>query len=316
LKRPRYRVYSEYLKKKYGCKVYKLPVNLPVTCPNRDGRLGHGGCIYCGEAGAGFEALSKQMPVEKQLEKNMAYIGKRYGAKKYIAYFQNFSNTYLEPERFKDYLYRARIPDIVEVYISTRPDCISSRHLEAAAGFGKDTGLEVTFELGLQTVNYHTLDRLNRGHTLAEFIDAVLQLKCSGFRVCAHIIPDLPWDDMQDVVENAKVVSALGVDQVKLHSLYIVRGTRLERMYMENEIELVSMEEYIQRIITFLEYLHPEIIIQRLISRAPEEEALKSNWNTSWWKVKEQIEKRMESTDTWQGKRFDYLGGKAVKEFL
>jgi len=254
--------------------------------------------------------------VEKQLEKNMAYIGKRYGAKKYIAYFQNYSNTYLEPERFKDYLYRARMPDIVEVYVSTRPDCISSRHLEAAAGFRKDTGLEVTFELGLQTVNYHTLDRLNRGHTLAEFIDAVLQLKGGGFRVCAHIIPDLPWDDMQDAVENAKVVSALGVNQVKLHSLYIVRGTQLARMYMENEIELVSMEEYIQRIITFLEYLHPEIIIQRLISRAPEEEALKSNWNTSWWKVKEQIEKRMESTDTWQGKRFDYLGGKAVKEFL
>ena len=316
LKRPRYRVYSEYLKEKYGCKVYKLPVNLPVTCPNRDGRLGYGGCIYCGEAGAGFEALSEQMPVETQLEKNMDYIGKRYGAKKYIAYFQNFSNTYLEPERLKDYLYRVQMPDIVEVYISTRPDCISSRHLEAAAGFRKDTGLEVTFELGLQTVNYHTLDRLNRGHTLAEFIDAVLQLKGSGFPMCVHIIPDLPWDDMQDVVENAKMVSALGADQVKLHSLYIVRGTRLARMYMENEIQLVSMEEYIQRIITFLEYLHPEIIIQRLISRAPEEETLKSNWNTSWWKVKEQIEKRMEAIDTWQGKRFDYLRGTAVKEFL
>lgn len=315
MKRPRYRVYSEYLKKKYGCKVYKLPVNLPVTCPNRDGRLGHGGCIYCGEAGAGFEALSKQMPVEKQLEKNMAYIGKRYGAKKYIAYFQNFSNTYLEPERFKDYLYRARIPDIVEVYISTRPDCISSRHLEAAAGFGKDTGLEVTFELGLQTVNYHTLDRLNRGHTLAEFIDSVLRVRNAGFGVCAHLILDLPWDNMADAVENAKVLSALGVQQVKLHSLYIVKGTLLARLYNEKSIRLVSVEEYARRVIAFLEHLSPDIVVQRLIGRAPEEETITANWDTSWWKVKEYIEEQMEALDTWQGKKFSYLGGKAVRKF-
>lgn len=312
----RYRAYSQYLKEKHGCKVYKLPVNLPVTCPNRDGGLGRGGCIFCGQSGAGFESLSEQMPVKIQLDKNMKYIGEKYGAKKFIAYFQNFSNTYMRPDRLEAYLYQAETPGIVEVYISTRPDCISQRHLEAAGRFSEKTGIEVTFELGLQTVNYHTLAKLNRGHSLAEFINCVLMVRGAGFGVCAHLIPDLPWDSMEDVVESAKVLSALGVGQAKLHSLYIVKGTELARLYSEGRVRLVSMEEYAQRVIAFLEHLGPDIVIQRLIGRAPEEETLTANWNTSWWKVKEYIEAQMVAMDTWQGKRFDYLGGKAVRKFL
>ena len=311
----RYRVYSEYLRNKHGCKVYKLPVNLPVTCPNRDGELGVGGCIFCGESGAGFEALPEMIPVKEQLERNMEYIGKKYNAKKFIAYFQNFSNTYMPPERFSHYLDQACMPGIVEVYISTRPDCISDRHLAEASDFVGRTGIEATFELGLQTVNYHTLSRLNRGHTLAEFIDSVLRVRNAGFGVCAHLILDLPWDNMADAVENAKVLSALGVQQVKLHSLYIVKGTPLARLYNEKSIRLVSMEEYARRVIAFLEHLSPDIVVQRLIGRAPEEETITANWDTSWWKVKEYIEEQMEALDTWQGKKFSYLGGKAVRKF-
>ena len=184
------------------------------------------------------------IPVKEQLERNMEYIGKKYNAKKFIAYFQNFSNTYMPPERFSHYLDQACMPGIVEVYISTRPDCISDRHLAEASGFVGRTGIEATFELGLQTVNYHTLSRLNRGHTLAEFIDSVLRVRNAGFGVCAHLILDLPWDNMADAVENAKVLSALGVQQVKLHSLYIVKGTLLARLYNEKSIRLVSVEEY------------------------------------------------------------------------
>jgi radical SAM protein (TIGR01212 family) len=316
LEKPRYRVYSEYLREKHGCKVYKLPVNLPVTCPNRDGELGYGGCIFCGESGAGFEALPEEMPVKRQLEKNMEFIGKKYSAKKFIAYFQNFTNTYMHPERLLEYLDEVSMPDIVEVYISTRPDCISDRHLEAAIDFSRRTGKEVTFELGLQTVNYHSLVIMNRGHTLAEFIDGVQRVRDAGFHVCAHLILDLPWDDMTDVVENAKILSALGVEQVKLHSLYIVKGTELARMYERKSIRLLTMEEYAKRVIVFLENLSPDVVIQRLIGRAPEEETLTANWDTSWWRVKEYIEQQMVLMDTWQGKKFNYLGGKAVRKFL
>lgn len=312
----RYRVYSKYLREEYGCKVYKLPVNLPVTCPNRDGVLGVGGCIFCGEKGAGFESLSSLMPVREQIERNMEYISKKYKAQKFIAYFQNFSNTYMKPDKLKEYIIQACIPGIVEINISTRPDCVSDRHLEAVKEVEQEKGVKILFELGLQTVNYHSLMKVNRGHTVAEFIDAMIRTRREGFKVCAHLILDLPWDDRIDVVESAKIVSALKVDQVKLHSLYIVKGTVMENMYHTGEIKLLSMEEYVERVVLFLEHLNPAIVIQRLIGRAPEENTITANWETSWWKIKEKIEYEMEKRDAWQGEKFDYLGGKAVRKFL
>ncbi len=312
----RYRVYSKYLKDKYGCKVYKLPVNLPGTCPNRDGVLGAGGCIYCGEEGAGFESLSALVPVREQVERNMEYISNRYNARKFIAYFQNFSNTYMSPGKLKKYIREACIPGVVGINISTRPDCISNRHLEAVKEVELEKEVDIVFEMGLQTVNYHSLIKVNRGHTLAEFIDGVLQTRAAGFEVCAHLIPDLPWDDRLDVVESAKILSALKVEQVKLHSLYVVRGTVMEDMYLKGKLKLLTMEEYVERVILFLEYLDPSIVLQRLIGRAPEENTVTANWDTSWWKIKEKIEEEMEIRDTRQGKKFDYLGGKAVKNFL
>lgn len=312
----RYRKYSNHLKEKYGCKVYKLPVNLPVTCPNRDGELGTGGCTFCGEKGAGFESLPSFMPVREQLKRNMDYIREKYNALRFIAYFQNFSNTYLEPSALTEYLEDACIDDVVEIYVSTRPDCISDRHLDAVKKILEDKRISVTFEIGLQTVNYHSLAKVNRGHSLAEFIDCVLRVKSFGFDVCSHVILDLPWDNMLDVIENAKINSALRVSQVKLHSLYIVKGTPMAEAFLRDEIRLISMDGYIERVISFLEYLSPEIVVQRLIGRAPEEETLLANWNTSWWKIRDMIEARMETRDTWQGRKHDYLGGKAVRKFL
>lgn len=312
----RYNVYSSYLHRKYGCKVYKLPVNIPCTCPNRDGVLGYGGCIFCGEKGAGFENLSSSIPVEEQLRKNMDYIKKKYKAQKFIAYFQNFTNTYVPFDQFKEYIKGACMDDIVEVAVSTRPDCISDSHLEFLKEIQQKFKIEVSIELGLQTVNYHTLKTINRGHTLAEFIDAVMAIKKYGFHICAHVILDLPWDNSDDVIENAKILSALKVNAVKIHSLYIVKNTELGDMYLEGKITPVSMDEYITRVIAFLEYLSPDIVIERLIGRVPEEDSLFANWGTSWWKIKDGIEEEMEKRDTFQGKSFDYLGGKALKKFL
>jgi len=312
----RYNVYSQYLKKRYGEKVYKLPVNLPLTCPNRDGTVGIGGCAFCGEEGAGFEDLSNSLTVGEQLKINMEYIRKKYKAQKFIAYFQNFTNTYLPLAAFAKYLEEVNYPDIVEAAISTRPDCINDSYLELLQNFREKTGIQVTIELGLQTVNYHTLEKINRGHTLAEFIDSVMRIKKMGLEVCTHLILNLPWDKMEDVQENAKVLSALGIEQVKLHSLYIVKNTALAKLYQTGEIELLSKEEYIERVITFLEYLDPQIVVQRLIGRAPEENTLFVNWNTSWWKIRDTIEELLEKRDTFQGKKFNYLNGKALTKFF
>jgi len=308
-----YNKFSEFLKNKYGTKVYKLPLNLPVTCPNRDGKLSNKGCSFCGEEGAGFENLPCFMSVSEQLSKNSKYIGENYKSQKFIAYFQNYSNTYLPLEDFKRYILEACRENIVAIYISTRPDCISSQYLEFLSEIKQTKSVDIVIELGLQTVNYHTLKQLNRGHLLAEFIDAVLSIRSFGLECCAHYILDLPMDSMDDTIEGAKILSALKVNQVKCHSLYILKETELGDRYLKGEIVPLSYEEYIERAITFLEYLDPKIVIQRLIGRAPEERSLFCNWGMSWWKIQDLIEKKMTDEGRYQGKKFDYLNGKALR---
>ncbi len=308
-----YRTYSQYLTERYGEKVYKLPVNLPITCPNRDGKLSTGGCTFCAEGGTVFENLPDFGSVKQQISGIKKQIREKYKANKYIAYFQNFSNTYMPIDVFKGYIEDAVMRDIVEIAISTRPDCIKEEYLEFLADLRHREGVEISLELGLQTVNYHTLNKINRGHTLGEFIDAVLNIKKHGFKICAHLILNLPWDDMDDVIENAKVISALNIEQVKLHALYIMENTVMGEQYKAGEIKLISVEEYKERVITFLEYLYPNIVMQRLIGRAPKKNSLFVNWNMSWWKIRDEIHKQMNDEGRYQGKKADYLGGKSLR---
>lgn len=312
----RYNLFSEYLRQRYGQKVYKLPISLPVTCPNRDGTCGDEGCVFCGEIGAGYENLPASMTVGAQIEANRAHIGPKYKAERFIPYFQNFSNTYLPPEILEQYLREACQKDVVGIAIATRPDCIHERYLEIMARIQETYSVAICVEMGLQTVNYHTLAKIKRGHSLAEFLDAVLRVKRYKINTCAHLILNLPWDDMTDVIENAKIVSAIGVDQVKLHALYIVKGTLMAEWYQDGKIQLISKEEYVERVVTFLEYLHPDIVVQRLIGRAPKENTLFTNWQTGWWKIRDEIEQTLEQRNTCQGRLCHYLNGSAVQKFL
>lgn len=312
----RYNIYSDHLKERYGGKVYKLPVSLPVTCPNRDGTCGSGGCAFCGEIGAGYENLPASMTVEMQIAANRVHIAAKYKAQKFIPYFQNFSNTYLPVDQLKQYVLEACQEDVVSIALATRPDCINDKYLEMLAEVGKAKGVDISIELGLQTVNYHSLQKVNRGHTLAEFLDAVLRIKNHNIEVCAHIILNLPWDNELDAVESAKILSAMGVHQVKLHALYIVKNTEMADWYQNGELSLITKEEYVERVVTFLEYLHPDIVVQRLIGRAPEANTLFTNWQTGWWKIRDDIERTLLERDTWQGKKCNFLNGSAVQKFL
>ena len=307
-----YRSYSQYLKERYGEKVYKLPVSLPVTCPNRDGTCGNEGCVFCGSIGAGYENLPADWTVTRQLASNREHISGKYKANKFIPYFQNFSNTYLPPEELRRYLVEACQPDVVALALATRPDCVSDAHLEVLQNIKETYNVDISVELGLQTVNYHTLDKIGRGHSLGEYLDAVCRLHRFGLECCTHLILNLPWDDRRDVVENAKVLSALGVEQVKLHALYIVKGTQMARWYEEGSIQLCSMEEYMERVILFLQYLHPDMVVQRLLGRAPESHTLFSNWQTGWWKIRDEIHATMRERGLQQGGCCNYLNGAAV----
>lgn len=309
-----YNRYALYLQRHYGQKVYKLPVHTAVSCPNRSN--GRCGCSYCGEKGAGLEKKSDAFSVAEQLQKNMQYIGNRYHAQKFIAYFQSFTNTYLPLQQFQCNMQQAILPDIVEIAVSTRPDCIRKEYLEVLQQISQKNNVEITIELGLQTANYHSLQKVNRGHTLAEYIEAALLIKQYGFHLCTHVILNLPWDDNTDTIESAKIVSVMKNDFVKLHSLYIEKGTILAEQYQNNEFQICSVEEYKERVKLFLEYTSPTIWVQRLLGRAPQQDTLFENWGKSWWKIRDEIEAEMQKENRYQGKKFCYLGGKGVKKFF
>lgn len=312
----RYLKYSSYLKNIYGEKVYKIPVNLPLTCPNRDGEVASGGCTFCGDVATGFESLSNQISVEEQLRVNIAKMKKRYKAEKYIAYFQNFTNTYMPLDDFKRQIEEGCIENVVEICVSSRPDCIHDAYLDILKAVSEKYHVNISLELGLQSMSHKTLKKINRGHSLAEFIDAVNRIKGYGFRVGVHLILNLPWDEYEDIIETAKVMTALKLDTIKIHSLYILKNTIMGESYQSKEFDVDTVNSFVDKVVGFIRYTHPDIGFQRLLGRAPKEETLFCNWDMSWWRIQDMIEAKLEELDAYQGDHCDYLNGKAVKKFL
>lgn len=312
----RYRNYSDALKARYGEKVYKVPLSLPVTCPNRDGTLGEGGCIFCGSIGADYETAAAGLSITTQLERSIAHIGPKYRAKQFIAYFPNFTGTYADPTDFRAWMEEAAgHPQVVELDVSTRPDCVHEVYLDILRDVAAQYGVGITVELGLQTSNPRTLRLLGRGHTAAEFIDAALRIGRYGFGLCAHLIADLPWDDRTDAAETARLVSVLPVTQVKFHSLYIVKGTKLATMAEAGAVRLLPMEEYVERVLLMLSLLRADIAVQRIVGRASGPRVLAVNGGEPWGDVKKRIEQELILRDLSQGCRCDYMDGKAVRRW-
>ncbi len=311
----RYKVYSEELKRAFGEKVYKIPIHLPCSCPNRDAITNKGGCIFCGDLAAGFEAGPSSQSVTEQATPIMALISKKYKAHKFIVYFQNYTNTYMALDQFEKAIREAcRIENVVGLAISTRPDCISKAQLDILKEL-QVKGYQITIELGLQTVNVETLRKINRGHGLASFIGAVNMIHGYGFSVCAHIILNLPWDQDEDAIEAAELLSVLHVEEVKLHSLYILKDTVLGDLYASGQLPaLISKDAYIHRAILFLEHLDHTCVIQRFFARAPEEQSLFCNWGHSWRKLKDALDLEIETRDTYQGRLYQIPHAKGLRE--
>ena len=298
----RYRKLSEYLKQRYKTRVQRIPIYAGFTCPNR--LLGEP-CIYCDPTGSGFSTLMN-LPIRDQVITWKERFKKKYKNVKFIAYFQAFSNTFAPVETLKKKYEEALVDDeIVALDVSTRPDLLQEDVLDLLESF-KDR-VDVFLDVGLQTVNYKTLKILKRHHTLAEFIDGVVRAKRRGFEITTHVIANLPWDDLEDVIETAKIVSALGIDGVKIHSLYVVKGTELGRMYERGEVSIGTFEDYVNRVVAFLEYLDPSVVIHRLAADPPREGVLFGNRDLSKIEIINSIERELERRNTYQGKRFDYL---------
>jgi len=302
----RYNALSAYWKKRYKKRVQRLPVSTGLGCPNRIKGDEPTGCIFCDPTGSGFAAAEPDVAYEDQIRDMINRTQNRYGKDICFAvYLQSYTNTYGSVEKLRSIYDRLFIdPRIVILDIATRPDCVEEEKLDLIASY-KDRA-DPLIELGLQSTKLSTLVDLNRGHTLADFIDAVLRARKRGIEVVAHMITDLPQDTEEDIVESARILSALGVEGVKLHSLYVVEGTELDRRVQSGRYQLLGLNDFVERTVLFLEHLDPGIVIQRLVSDPPHEGAY-GNWGLPKIQIIQAIEQAMMDKDTYQGKYFDYL---------
>lgn len=264
-----YRSFSSYLREKFGERVYKVSIDAGFTCPNRDGTLGTGGCAYCNNQGFSHNTRANPRPVREQVLAGIDYIARRYKAKRFIAYFQAYTNTYAPVERLKE-LYDEALchPDIVGLSIGTRPDCVGEPVLDLIEGYAERR--HVWLELGLQSARNTTLGRINRGHTVEVFEDAVRRAKRRGnILTCAHVILGLPGETRRDMLASADLITRLGVDGVKIHLMHVLKDTPLEELYNRGEFQTFTMDQYAGLVADYLERLAPEVVIQRLTADGP-----------------------------------------------
>jgi len=294
---------NTYLRALFGCRVQKIAVDAGLTCPNRDGTRGVGGCIYCNQRGSGTGAHARGLGIRAQIEESRRFLAARYKAKKFLVYFQSFSNTYAPVETLRR-LYDEALAaeDVVGLSIGTRPDCIDEAVLALLQRYARSRLIWI--EYGLQSVHDATLARINRGHDFACFRDAVAATRGRGIKICAHVILGLPGENRRQMLETARTLAAMDIDGVKLHLLYVVRGTALETLYRRNRYRCLDQEAYVDIVTKFLEFLPPGMIIQRLTGDPHADELVAPAWALQKQATLDMIRTRMAQRNSRQGLRF------------
>jgi radical SAM protein (TIGR01212 family) len=297
----RYNDFNTYLHSLFGCRVQKITVDAGLSCPNRDGTVSTGGCIFCNARGSGTGAHSRGLTITDQLLQGKKFLGRRYKAKKFMAYFQSFSNTYAPVDRLqKLYDEALAVEDVVGLSIGTRPDCVGLPVLDLLQNYAGQRLIWI--EYGLQSASDKTLKFINRGHDVRSFEDAVKATSNRGINICAHVILGLPGETAKDVLHTAEILGALGVDGVKLHLLYVVRGTALEALYRQGNYRCLEQKEYVDLVCDFLERIPSPMVIQRLTGDPHPDELVAPQWSRRKSQTLQFINDTLEERDTWQGK--------------
>lgn len=316
----RYNQYSAHLKEKFGVKVYKITLDAGFSCPNRDSgkyiklnpdvclqnksgeRLK--GCIFCDDGGSFSQAHSNLLSIEEQLETGIKTLSERFKAKKFMSYFQAYSNTY-KPVQELEQIYNSALkhPDIVGISIGTRPDCVDSDKCKLISQFKDD--YYTWLEYGLQSIHDKTLKIINRGHNFDCFLRAYDLAKKFDINVCAHVILGLPGETKDDMLKTAQKLAELKVDGVKIHMLCALKGTKLSQMYESREISFMSEEEYISLVCDFLEILPPETTIHRLAGNGLKKNLIAPRWIGKKLDALNKIDRELEKRNSWQGFKED-----------
>jgi len=302
-----YRDLNSYLKGRFGARVQKITLDAGLTCPNRDGRVGTGGCLYCNARGSGTGAWARGLSIGQQVREGMAHMSRRYGAARFIAYFQSFTNTYGPRERLQG-LYEEALafPQVVGLSIGTRPDCLEDELLDLLAGYARER--LVWLELGLQSAQDATLRRLNRGHDVACFTAAVARADQRGLEVIAHVILGLPGEGPREAAATAAYLASRPLHGVKIHLLYVVKGSALARLYRQGAYTCLTPDQYREQVVDFIELLPPHLVIHRLTSDPHPEELLAPAWSLDKSRVLAGIREEFARRGSRQGSRWEPAG--------
>ena len=297
----RYNDLNTYLRKRFGCRVQKITIDAGLTCPNRDGAISTQGCIFCNDRGSGTGAHNRGLSITQQLEQGKAALSKRYKARKFLAYFQSFSNTYAPVETLRRLYEEAiNVEGIVGISIGTRPDCIDQDKLTLLQEMaGKCL---VWVEYGLQSAHDSTLSLINRGHDAACFAKAVETTQHRGIQICAHVILGLPGETTSHEHQTAKFLSRLDIHGVKLHLLYVIKGTRLETMLRQGSYRCLTQTAYVDLVCDFLERIPDNMIVQRLTSDPHPHELVAPHWSLDKMGTLSRIQAELERRNTRQGR--------------
>ncbi len=298
-----------YAKETFGRRVQKIPVALPLTCPNIDGTKGRGGCIYCYK-GSRPEHLVPWMPLREQIAEGIRKARERYGERiGFFIYFQSYTNTYGDADYLKSLYDTAfEFEGVVGIDVGTRPDCAPDEVLELLASY-KEKGLEVWIEFGLQSANFETLKRINRKHGVSDLVDAVLRAKRFGLKVCVHTIVGLPGEGEEDFIETAKLIASLPVDGIKIHPVYVMRNTGLHKLLERGEFRTLTLKEYVRYAADMLEVLPWEVVVHRLTAEAKPPALISPDYCTYERKLEviKKIEEELKKRKSRQGARCPFL---------
>jgi uncharacterized protein len=301
--RKRYNSYHDYLKERFGCRVNKVSVDMGFTCPNRDGSITRGGCVYCNNDSFVPPYARARYSIHDQITRGMDYLTKRFKAQKFIVYFQAYTNTYDEAEKLEG-MYREALKyeGVVGITVGTRSDCIDEEKIDIFERLAKEC--YVSLEYGIESVYDKSLEFMNRGHDYGSVLDAFEMSRGRGFELGAHIILGMPTETGEEMLAMADEVSALGIDCLKIHNLHIVKNTQLARIYKEKPFSLFGYEEYLDFIVRFLERLSPRIVVERFFTDTPRSLLIAPGWNKSHIEVIRGIEEELERRGTCQGRLY------------
>ena len=297
----RYYPLSHFLRRRFGAKVWRVTVDAGFTCPNVDGSITTGGCVYCDNRSFSPNRRLPHVSVRAQVERGVRILENYYGADRFLVYFQAATNTHAAPDKLKR-LYDEALdhPQIVGLVVGTRPDCVPEPVLNLLEEYARSRF--VSLELGLQSIHDRSLTWMNRGHGVAAFVDAVARCRGRGFEVSSHVILGLPGESHDNMLATADALASLPVDAVKIHNLHVVRGTPLEEMYRAGTVRMLELAEYVALVCDFLERLPATMVIQRLSGDAPPEYLVAPAWCLDKPGLLSAIHGELARRDSWQGR--------------